>query len=130
MSNHSKQLMVLIVDDELVVRSWIRAALSNLHCRVLEEVADGKQAALRHAKLRPDITFLDIEMPGKNGLDTLKEILCTNPDAFIVMVSGYSTFDNVQYAIEHGASGFIAKPFNISKFKMQVDKYLNEVVTP
>ena len=96
---------------------------------MLEEVADGTQAVLRHAKLRPDITFLDINMPGKNGIDTLREILCKSPDAFIVMVSAHSTFDNVQRAIKHGASGFIVKPFTISKFKMLVGKYLSEVAT-
>ena len=129
MSNPSVQPTVLIVDDELIIRSWIRTALHNLDCRVLEEVADGTQAVLRHAKLSPDITFLDINMPGKNGIDTLREILCNTPDAFIVMVSAHSTLDNVQRAIEHGASGFIVKPFSVNKFKMLVDKYLNEVAT-
>lgn len=129
MTNPLTQPTVLIVDDELVVRSWIRVALANLDCRVLEEVADGTQAVLRHAKLRPDITFLDINMPGKNGIDTLREILCTHPDAFVVMVSAHSTLDNVQLAIEHGASGFIVKPFTISKFKMLVNKCLNKMVT-
>ena len=117
------------MDDELIVCSWIRTALVNLDCTVLEEVVDGTQAVLRYASLRPDITFLDINMPGKNCIYTLREILCTHPDAFIVMVSAHSTFDNVQRAIKHGASGFIVKPFTISKFKMQVGKYLNEVAT-
>lgn len=129
MSNLTTQPTVLIVDDELIVCSWIRTALVNLDCTVLEEVVDGTQAVLRYASLRPDITFLDIDMPGKNGLDILQEILHTNTDAFVVMVSAHSTFDNVQLAIEHGARGFIAKPFTISKFKMLIEKYLNKVVT-
>lgn len=128
MSKPSTQPTVLIVDDEPLVRSWIRTALANLGCQVRGDVADGTQAILRHAKLRPDITFLDINMPGKNGIDTLREILCTSPDAFVVMVSADSTLDNVQRAIKHGASGFIVKPFTINKFRMVLDKYLNEAV--
>jgi two-component system chemotaxis response regulator CheY len=128
MSKPSTQPTVLIVDDEPLVRSWIRTALANLGCQVRGDVADGTQAILRHAKLRPDITFLDINMPGKNGIDTLREILRASPDAFVVMVSADSTLDNVQRAIKHGASGFIVKPFTINKFRMVLDKYLNEAV--
>jgi len=128
MSKPSTQPTVLIVDDEPLVRSWIRTALANLGCQVRGDVADGTQAVLRHAKLRPDITFLYINMPGKNGIDTLREILCTSPDAFVVMVSADSTLDNVQRAIKHGASGFIVKPFTINKFRMVLGKYLNEAV--
>ncbi len=128
MSKPSTQPTVLIVDDEPLVRSWIRTALANLGCQVRGDVADGTQAILRHAKLRPDITFLDINMPGKNGIDTLREILRASPDAFVVMVSADSTLDNVQRAIKHGASGFIVKPFTVNKFRMVLDKYLNEAV--
>lgn len=128
MSNPPPQPTVLIVDDEPLVRSWIGTTLTSLDCHVLEYVADGAQAVLRHARLRPDITFLDISMPGKNGIDTLREIMCASPDAFVVMVSAHSTLDNVQRAIEHGASGFIVKPFTIRKFKMLVDRYLHKAV--
>lgn len=129
MGSISTKPTVLIVDDESVVRRWIRSALVTLECRVLEEVNDGVQAVLRHAKLSPDITFLDIDMPAKDGFDTLREILRGNPDAFVVMVSAHSTLENVQLAIENGASGFIVKPFTVRKFKMLVDKYRTEEAT-
>ena len=129
MNKPSTQPTVLIVDDELVVRSWIRNTLTHINCRVLEEVDDGSQAVLRHARLRPDITFLDIDMPGQNGIDTLREILRANPGACVVMVSAHSTFDNVQRVIKLGASGFIVKPFTINKFKTLVDTYLNREAT-
>jgi two-component system chemotaxis response regulator CheY len=129
MSTRSTYPTILIVDDEPLIRSWIRTALVNLECQVLEEEADGKQAVHRYRKLQPDITFLDIDMPGKNGLDTLEEILAGNPDAFVVMVSGHSTFENVQLAIERGARGFIVKPFSIKKFQMLINKFMDVEAT-
>ena len=129
MSNSSKKPSVLIVDDEPIVRSWIRTAVSNLGCKVLGEASDGTQALLRHAKLRPDITFLDIDMPGKSGIQVLADILTNNPDAFVVIVSAHSTMDNVKLAIESGASGFVVKPFNVDKFNSIIEKYMNETAT-
>ena len=129
MSTRSTYPTILIVDDEPLIRSWIRNALVNLEYQVLEEAADGEQAVHMHRKLQPDITFLDIEMPGKNGFDTLEELLAGNPDAFVVMVSGNGSFESVQMAIERGASGFIVKPFSIRKFQMLIDKFMNEGAT-
>ncbi len=126
MSTRSNNPTVLIVDDEPIIRSWIRTAVTNIGCEVIGEVAEGMQAVHRHGKQKPDITFLDIDMPDKNGLDALEEILAGRPDAFVVMVSAHSTFENVQVAIERGARGFIVKPFSISKFQMLVDKFVDE----
>ena len=117
---------VLIVDDEPVIRNLIRTAVSNLDCEVLDEVANGETAVFQYQKLRPDITFLDIDMPRRDGLEALRLLLAIDPGAFIVIVSAHSTFDNVQRAIDCGAKGFIVKPFNASKFKMLVDKFREE----
>lgn len=126
MSTRPENPTVLIVDDEPIIRNLIRTAVSNLDCEVLDEAIDGNSAVIRFQKLKPDITFLDIDMPGRDGLETLRLMLALDHDAFIVMVSAHSTFDNVQRAIDCGAKGFIVKPFNASKFKMLVDKYREE----
>jgi len=114
---------VLIADDESIVRRFIRLLLIDLQCDVIDEASNGEDAIAKYAQLRPDLVFIDINMPGIDGLSVLNAILKIDPNAFAVIVSANSTAENVRQAIQTGAQGFIVKPFTPKKFHDILNKY-------
>jgi len=109
-------ITTLIIDDDSHTRGYIRTFLNSLENMTIQEASLGNEGISMFKKHSPDIVFLDINMPDKNGVTVLKEILAFNEKAHIIMVSGDSTFDNVKISIDSGAKGFIAKPFSAQKF--------------
>ena len=114
---------VLIVDDVAVARDLMRAMLRSLDVTQIFDASNGIDAIALFRRERPDIVFLDIRMPGMDGLQALGEMLADNPAAFIVIDSAESTAKNVRAALELGAKGFIVKPFNMQKVRDILDKY-------
>ena len=117
---------VLIVDDEVMSRGLLRSILKQLDYTTVHEVSSGEETVTFYKDSRPDAVFMDINMPGKSGLETLKELIALDPGAFVVMVSAESTLENVKAAIEQGAKGFIAKPYNVAKIEEMLNKYQTE----
>ncbi len=113
---------VLIADDDLYSRLMVKKGLGD--CATFE-VANGKDIANAYDRCAPDVLFLDIHMPGQNGLETLKDIMAMDAQAYVVMLTSDSSSDNVVYTSKGGAKGFLAKPF--SKEKLQV--YLKKCPT-
>lgn len=116
-------ITALLAEDVDIMRRLLKNALSTYSCNVIAEVENGNDVAIKVQESAPDIVFLDINMPGKNGLEVLQEIRKLNKDIFIAMVSGFSSFENVKAALEYGANGFIVKPFTTVKIKEMIDKY-------
>jgi len=107
--NSDKLCRVLLVDDEEGIRHLLKALLSSLGAKVIAEAANGEEAILAYHKHKPDITFLDIQMPIKNGIDTLKEILADDPNAVVVMLTATSDMDVADSCIELGAQKYVRK---------------------
>jgi|GEM_PF-628321 len=74
----------------------------------------------------PDISFLDIEMPGASGHDLAAVISKMDADAYIVMVTANNYIEDVVRAKQNGAKGFVVKPFNKQKILERVDKYIQD----
>ena len=72
----------------------------------------------------PDLVFLDIKMPGMDGLEVLERIKASNPAVPVVMVSGHGTAQNAFEARDKGASGFIEKPFSEPVLLERIEKEL------
>lgn len=102
---------VLIVDDAAFMRVSIKNMLIKNGYDVCGEAENGEIAIQRFQELTPDIVTMDITMPNKDGLTSLKEILAVNPSANVVMVSAMGQESMVREAIISGAKGFIVKPF-------------------
>ena len=71
--------------------------------------------------------FLDIEMPEKDGIQVLKEILGTKSNAYVVMITSHSTEENVHKALELGAKGFIVKPYRFNKLISIIQTYTKKM---
>ncbi|MFQ5469889.1 MAG: response regulator transcription factor [Gammaproteobacteria bacterium] len=122
-------ISILIVDDDNTTRELLRSILNSMQFKKIYTATDGDQAISQFNEIKPDLIFLDIEMPVKDGFETMKEMLATNPDQYIAIVSSHSTMDYVKRAIENGAKGFIVKPYTPAKVKDIVVKYLRGLKT-
>ena len=101
---------ILIADDHSVVREGLKQIISgNADMTVLAEACSGNEAIEKIRKNPISVAILDISMPGKNGLDTLKEIKVIHPDLPVLILSMYP---EEQYALRFfraGASGYLTK---------------------
>ncbi|MGM9486736.1 response regulator transcription factor [Ideonella sp. YS5] len=111
----SRPLKVLAADDNFASRQWLARLLRQLAPVELREVRDGREALEAFHLARPDVVFLDIDMPELDGMQVLKEIRQADPQAFVVMVSALSSAAKVQQALELGVSGFIVKPYSAQR---------------
>jgi CheY-like chemotaxis protein len=103
----------LVVDDSATVRRII--------CRVFEEsifsihsteAADGEAALALARDRRYDVVFLDCNMPGLNGLETLDRLIERDPSVKVIMISGQHNDERKREALDRGAAAFLYKPFN------------------
>ncbi len=100
----------LVVDDSDFARKSIIKVLSHIGGTLVGEAATGQDAVEQYKSLRPDIVFMDITMPGMEGIDALEMILQTDSRARVVMVSSLSHHDLVKNALKKGAKHFVTKP--------------------
>lgn len=102
---------VLIVDDEASIRGAIRQILEyEGHDVAVAE--DGMDALDRVAERRPDLIFLDVKMPGLDGIEVLSRIRDDDPSALVVMISGHGTIETAVDATRAGAFDFLQKPLD------------------
>lgn len=102
---------VLIVDDDKLLRAMLRDALGDVPCEVFE--ADSGDAALAaFEQLKPKVMVLDLIMPGRSGLEVLKQLKGRVHHTHVVVLSSLDTEALVQQAIRDGAHGYLTKPFH------------------
>jgi two-component system nitrogen regulation response regulator NtrX len=114
---------ILIVDDERAIQSALRGVLEDEGYRVTT-VGSGAEALSRVTEELPDLIFLDIWMPGVDGLDTLAELKRLRADATVVMISGHGTIETAVKATRLGAWDFIEKPLSLEKTLVTVSRGL------
>ena len=105
-----KPIRVFLADDHSLVRQGFRRLLEDdPRLCVVGEASTGLEAVTQCAKLKPDVVVMDISMPEIGGLEATAEILKTNPQIQVVILSMYSNPAYVRKAIEAGAKGYILK---------------------
>ncbi len=109
------QSRILIVDDDRLMLTLLAGVLRHEGFHHVERAVNGKQALELVLQFRPDIVFLDIEMPDLNGIDTLKAIKAYGVVTQVVMVTATPTTQYVKDAKESGAAGFLVKPVSPAK---------------
>jgi DNA-binding NarL/FixJ family response regulator len=101
---------VIVADDHEVVRRGIRSVLeADGLCRVLAEAADGLEAVQAVTKFRPDVLFLDLNLPRLHGLDVLKQAKSASPRTKIIVLSMHNDEPYVIAALRAGASAYLLK---------------------
>lgn len=121
-----KNITALIVDDVAEMRQLLRSILRETGCEVLGEARDGAQALSAIERDKPDMLFLDLDMPGMSGIELL-EILQTVPNApYTVIVSGDISSESQGSALAHGAKGFIGKPYTAQAVSEALQGYATQ----
>ncbi len=103
---------VLIADDAGPSREILSAILRTFATGLrIREARNGEEGVKMYMQLRPHVTMLDIDMPVLDGISAMKRIREIDAKAFIAIVSGSSSADNVRQALQGGANAFVVKPF-------------------
>src|SRR5438309_2323766 len=102
---------ILVGEDELEVRAYLEMAVRCLGYSV-ESAQDGDEvlSCLQSSSQPPDAVLLDLMMPNRDGIETLKEIRRMHETLPVIVVSGASATNNVVSAMKHGATDFLSKP--------------------
>jgi len=113
-------LRILIADDEAVIRLGLRSMLEDQGYRVVGEAADGTRALDLVRRLRPDLVFLDIKMPGIDGLQAAQALLAERAVPVIVLTA-YADREFVDKAKDAGVLAYLVKPVRESDLRPTVE---------
>jgi DNA-binding NarL/FixJ family response regulator len=103
-------IRVFLADDHSLVRAGMRALLAQLPgVEVVAECGDGREAVAAVVAHRPDIAFLDISMPGLNGLEAAARIAQEAPATRVVILTMHAGESHIEQALEAGVAGYILK---------------------
>ena len=108
----SEKTRVLVVDDQRSMRLTLASIIEDQGYEVTE-VEDGYQAIAATSRTHFDLVFMDIKMPGINGVQAFREIKKTSSGTVVVMMTGFAVEDLVEEALNEGAFAVVYKPFEI-----------------
>jgi two-component system LytT family response regulator len=110
----------LIIDDEILARDVIRTFLKHDHSiDIVDEAANGSEAVVKILQYRPDIIFLDIQMPELDGFDVLKEVWAHH-QPFVVFTTAFDQY--ALRAFEVNAIDYLLKPFDEIRFHQSLGR--------
>ena len=115
---------ILIVDDAAFMRMMIKDILTKNGYNVAGEAENGAKAMEKYNELKPDLVLMDITMPEVDGIQALKNIKASDPNAKIIMCSAMGQQAMVIEAIQSGAKDFIVKPFQADRVLEAVEKVI------
>jgi two-component system chemotaxis response regulator CheY len=99
----------LIVDDEPHLRMYLKLILKQIGFKTFFEAKNGQEAVDLYQIRKPDLVLLDVNMPVKEGMDALEEIMAFDENAVVVMASSVASRQAVERSVELGASYYLRK---------------------
>jgi len=116
---------VLLIDDDQLTRATLRLILKGDGYTAVRE-ANEAVAGLRLAlHFRPDVICLDVQMPGKSGMELLAELKARLPGTPVLMITSSNDRTTVEGCLARGANGFIIKPFSAEKLLETIEACLS-----
>ncbi len=118
----------MIIDDSKTVRTMLKQILLSVSFEIAAEAESGEMAVITVEKTatRPDFCFVDIEMPGINGMETVQRLKPLLPGCVFIMATSRSEKEFVLEALEIGVAGYIVKPFNRDTVLLQIEKIMKK----
>ncbi len=103
-------IRILCVEDHRLVREGIASLLSQQpDMRVVTSAATGEEGIVQFRRHRPDVTLMDLQLPGMSGLDAIREIRRESPDARVIVLTMYHGEEDVYRSLEAGAAAYVLK---------------------
>lgn len=122
----AKELKILVCDDSVLARKNLAGNLKKCGIENILQVSDGQSAVDTYKAEHPDIIFLDVVMPVKDGITSLKEVMEFDSDAVAVMVSSVGTQMHIREAVKIGARDFLQKPATLEQITSIIERVLRE----
>ena len=103
-------IKILIADDHAIVREGLKQILAETPDMIVaDEASNGQELIAKMEKSEVDVVLLDISMPGRNGIEVLKQLKAERPRASVLILSMYSEEQYAMRALRAGASGYLTK---------------------
>ena len=120
---------LLIADDEQIEREALKAIVNKGIDSILDiqEAVNGREAIVISQTYLPDIVFLDIKMPGIDGIEAARTIRENSPSVSIVFLTAFNQFEYAQEAIQIGVDDFIIKPSSETRVLEVINKILTKI---
>ena len=115
---------VLICDDTMFMRAMIAQALTAGGYEVVGQAETGADAIEKYNECKPTVVTMDMVMPDVSGIDALRTIVETDPDACVVMCSAMGQERLVEEAMAAGARGYVVKPFKADQLLSEIQSAL------
>lgn len=118
-------MKVLVADDSGVMRKIVMRALSSLGINDVVEAADGVEALRHFGEHTFDLVLTDWNMPGKTGVEVLRDIRATGSKIPIVLITTEAEKTRVLEAIQAGVSEYVVKPFDAATLQAKLSKFID-----
>ncbi|MCX7661556.1 MAG: response regulator [Candidatus Omnitrophica bacterium] len=120
MSQDSKEIKTLVVDDDPAVLEFLKRFLEQKGFKNILSVKTGKEAIEVVEKERPKLVLLDVRLPDINGVEVLKQIKAKDKDIGVIMITAFSDEDIAKEAMREGAYDYIFKPFDLAYLELSL----------
>lgn len=117
---NERKLRALVVDDEPLARDELVFLLDELGVEVVGQAGDAPSALARFDELRPDVVFVDLRMPGPDGLALAESVMKRQPNVSIIVVSAHD--DGAVRAFDAGVVDYLLKPVRLERLQKALER--------
>jgi len=117
----SDKMRIMVVDDEMIVRESFYHWFTK-YGHAVETAASGEEALEKLENRQFDLLFVDIKMPGMDGLELLDRVKTEYPETFVVIITAYGSIESAVKAMKSGASDYLLKPFKPDHINLVMEK--------
>jgi len=123
---------ILLVEDNVTFRRVLKQSLHECFpCMIITEAVDGDEALRKIDTLLPNLIFMDMNLPGENGLKLTRKIKATHPETPIIILTSYDVLEYRQAAYESGADSFLVKgSFTLEELFTLVESLISVIDVP
>jgi len=114
LTEQTKKLTAMVVEDEKVTNELLSSTFKNFFANV-DSCFDGETALKTYMETKPDVVFVDIIMPGMDGIELSRKIREINPSQIIIVISASNDIEKISESIKVGVNSFIQKPIDTKK---------------
>ncbi|MGE5094241.1 MAG: response regulator transcription factor [Betaproteobacteria bacterium] len=123
-------ITALLADEEGHQRLFLKTALATMGLKVVAEAANGREAVAQYRKVRPDVAFLDVNMPLMNGREALAAIREEFPDALVIMLTSVARVLEVEACLRAGAANYLRKDTPLAQLRAEIRRTCSAHMAP